>query len=139
MPSPEVEGTQVLQGAQGDPSSGLPCRKRPLAALEGAEGNRRRAVAACGHPGEARLPAQARAEQGPAGQQRLTICIRGAAASAVAPPSPPSAPCDAPTVRPVEGTPRSTDFVALGHAGSEHYAGLETFDNPGVSHVEMTS
>jgi 7-cyano-7-deazaguanine reductase len=39
----------------------------------------------------------------------------------------------------VEGTPRSTDFVALGHAGSEHYAGLETFDNPGVSHVEMTS
>jgi 7-cyano-7-deazaguanine reductase len=39
----------------------------------------------------------------------------------------------------VEGTPRSTDFVALGHAGSEHYAGLETFDNPGVSHVELTS
>jgi 7-cyano-7-deazaguanine reductase len=39
----------------------------------------------------------------------------------------------------VEGTPRSTDFVALGHAGSEHYAGLETFENPGVSHVEMTS
>ena len=34
---------------------------------------------------------------------------------------------------------RSTDFVALGHAGSEHYAGLETFANPGVSHVEMTS
>ena len=34
---------------------------------------------------------------------------------------------------------RSTDFVALGHAGSEHYAGLETFPNPGVSHVEMTS
>ena len=34
--------------------------------------------------------------------------------------------------------PRS-EFVALGHAGSEHYAGLETFDNPGVSHVEMTS
>jgi 7-cyano-7-deazaguanine reductase len=33
----------------------------------------------------------------------------------------------------------STDFVALGHAGSEHYAGLETFPNPGVSHVEMTS
>ena len=32
-----------------------------------------------------------------------------------------------------------TDFVALGHAGSEHYAGLETFPNPGVSHVEMTS
>jgi 7-cyano-7-deazaguanine reductase len=35
--------------------------------------------------------------------------------------------------------PRSTEFVALGHAGSEHYAGLETFPNPGVAHVEMTS
>ena len=35
--------------------------------------------------------------------------------------------------------PRSTEFVALGHAGSDHYAGLETFPNPGVSHVEMTS
>ena len=35
--------------------------------------------------------------------------------------------------------PRSTEFVALGHAGSEHYAGLETFPNPGVSYVEMTS
>ena len=34
---------------------------------------------------------------------------------------------------------RSTEFVALGHAGSEHYAGLETFPNPGVSHVEMHS
>ncbi len=35
---------------------------------------------------------------------------------------------------------RSTEaFVALGHAGSEHYAGLETFENPGVSRVEMTS
>ena len=34
---------------------------------------------------------------------------------------------------------RSSDFVALGHPGSEHYAGLETFANPGVSHVEMTS
>jgi 7-cyano-7-deazaguanine reductase len=35
---------------------------------------------------------------------------------------------------------RSTDeFVALGHAGSEHYAGLETFENPGVTRVEMTS
>ncbi len=32
-----------------------------------------------------------------------------------------------------------TEFVALGHAGSEHYAGLETFPNPGVSHVEMQS
>jgi 7-cyano-7-deazaguanine reductase len=31
------------------------------------------------------------------------------------------------------------EFVALGHAGSEHYAGLETFPNPGVDQVEMTS
>ena len=31
------------------------------------------------------------------------------------------------------------EFVALGHAGSEAFAGLETFENPGVSHVEMTS
>lgn len=28
-------------------------------------------------------------------------------------------------------------FVALGHAGSEHYVGLETFANPGVETVEM--
>ena len=34
---------------------------------------------------------------------------------------------------------RSTEFVALGQPGSEEYAGLETFANPGVSHVEMTS
>ena len=35
---------------------------------------------------------------------------------------------------------RQTDqFVALGHPGSDHYAGLETFENPGVSRVEMTS
>ena len=34
---------------------------------------------------------------------------------------------------------RSSDFVALGHPGSEQYAGLETFANPGVSQVEMTS
>jgi 7-cyano-7-deazaguanine reductase len=34
---------------------------------------------------------------------------------------------------------RTDEFVALGHAGSEHYAGLETFPNPGVSRVEMTS
>ena len=34
---------------------------------------------------------------------------------------------------------RSTEFVALGHAGSEHYAGLETFPNPGVARVELTS
>jgi 7-cyano-7-deazaguanine reductase len=31
------------------------------------------------------------------------------------------------------------EFVALGHAGSDHYAGLETFDNPGVARVELTS
>jgi 7-cyano-7-deazaguanine reductase len=31
------------------------------------------------------------------------------------------------------------EFVALGRPGSEHFAGLETFANPGVSHVEMTS
>ncbi len=30
-------------------------------------------------------------------------------------------------------------FVALGHAGSEHYAGLETFPNPGVALVELES
>ena len=35
--------------------------------------------------------------------------------------------------------PRSTEFVALGQPGSDHYAGLETFENPGVSHVEMVS
>ena len=34
---------------------------------------------------------------------------------------------------------RSTEFVALGHAGPEHYAGLETFPNPGVSQVELVS
>jgi 7-cyano-7-deazaguanine reductase len=39
----------------------------------------------------------------------------------------------------VEEAPRSTEFVALGHPGSEHYAGLETFANPGVSRVEMRS
>src|SRR5437763_3310794 len=31
------------------------------------------------------------------------------------------------------------DFVALGHAGSDAYAGLETFPNPGVASVEMVS
>ncbi|HZE28953.1 MAG TPA: NADPH-dependent 7-cyano-7-deazaguanine reductase QueF [Gaiellaceae bacterium] len=31
------------------------------------------------------------------------------------------------------------EFVALGHAGSDHYAGLETFANPGVALVELTS
>jgi len=32
-----------------------------------------------------------------------------------------------------------TEFVALGHAGSDHYAGLETFPNPGIAVVEMES
>jgi 7-cyano-7-deazaguanine reductase len=39
----------------------------------------------------------------------------------------------------MESAPRSTEFVALGHPGSDHYSGLETFANPGVSQVEMTS
>jgi 7-cyano-7-deazaguanine reductase len=39
----------------------------------------------------------------------------------------------------METSSRPTEFVALGHAGSEHYAGLETFPNPGVSQVEMRS
>jgi 7-cyano-7-deazaguanine reductase len=39
----------------------------------------------------------------------------------------------------VETPARPTEFVALGHAGSEHYAGLETFPNPGVAQVELTS
>ena len=34
---------------------------------------------------------------------------------------------------------RPGEFVALGHAGPEHYAGLETFENPGVARVELTS
>jgi 7-cyano-7-deazaguanine reductase len=39
----------------------------------------------------------------------------------------------------MDETTRTTEFVALGHAGSEHYAGIETFPSPGVSHVQMTS
>jgi len=39
----------------------------------------------------------------------------------------------------VEPPSRASDLIALGHAGSDHYAGLETFANPGVSRVEMTS
>jgi 7-cyano-7-deazaguanine reductase len=39
----------------------------------------------------------------------------------------------------METSARDTGFVALGHAGSDHYAGLETFANPGVSLVEMES
>jgi 7-cyano-7-deazaguanine reductase len=35
--------------------------------------------------------------------------------------------------------PRSTDFVALSQPGSDHYPGLETFSNPGVTRVEMIS
>lgn len=34
---------------------------------------------------------------------------------------------------------RPSEFVALGHAGSEHYAGLESFPNPGVADVELVS
>ena len=33
----------------------------------------------------------------------------------------------------------ANEFVALGHAGSDAYAGLETFPNPGVARVELTS
>jgi 7-cyano-7-deazaguanine reductase len=33
----------------------------------------------------------------------------------------------------------TSDFVALGHAGSDAYAGLETFPNPGVDRVELVS
>ena len=39
----------------------------------------------------------------------------------------------------MEGSSRETEFVALGQPGSEAFAGIETFPNPGVSHVEMTS
>jgi 7-cyano-7-deazaguanine reductase len=39
----------------------------------------------------------------------------------------------------MEPSSSSTDFVALGHPGSDQYVGLETFANPGASHVEMTS
>ena len=31
------------------------------------------------------------------------------------------------------------EFVALGHAGSDSYAGLEAFPNPGVDRVELVS
>ncbi len=36
-------------------------------------------------------------------------------------------------------TPKQTEFVALGHAGSAHYVGLESFPNPGVTHVVLES
>ena len=39
----------------------------------------------------------------------------------------------------MESTSPTTELVALGHAGSDHYVGLETFENPGVTRVEMTS
>jgi 7-cyano-7-deazaguanine reductase len=39
----------------------------------------------------------------------------------------------------VETTSRDTDFVALGNPGNDHYAGLETFANPGIEQVELTS
>ena len=39
----------------------------------------------------------------------------------------------------METTQRDTDLVALGHPGNDHYAGLETFANPGVAEVELTS
>jgi 7-cyano-7-deazaguanine reductase len=39
----------------------------------------------------------------------------------------------------MDAVTRTDEFVALGHAGSEHYAGLESFPNPGVSRVEMRS
>jgi 7-cyano-7-deazaguanine reductase len=31
------------------------------------------------------------------------------------------------------------EFVALGHAGSDAYVGLETFENPGVEVVQLVS
>ena len=43
------------------------------------------------------------------------------------------------TVLAMAQTERSTEFVALGHPGSDRYAGLETFANPGVSVVELRS
>ena len=39
----------------------------------------------------------------------------------------------------MQPTAPGQEFVALGHAGSAHYAGLERFPNPGVAHVDMTS
>ena len=39
----------------------------------------------------------------------------------------------------MDAPPRETDLVALGHPGSDAYAGLESFPNPGVSTVELTS
>jgi 7-cyano-7-deazaguanine reductase len=35
--------------------------------------------------------------------------------------------------------PSRPEFVALGHSGVDHYAGLESFPNPGVSRIELRS
>jgi len=35
--------------------------------------------------------------------------------------------------------PEQPQFEALGHSGSEHYVGLETFENPGCILVSMSS
>lgn len=32
-----------------------------------------------------------------------------------------------------------TELIALGHAGSDAYAGLESFPNPGIAQVDLTS
>jgi 7-cyano-7-deazaguanine reductase len=39
----------------------------------------------------------------------------------------------------VATTSRGSEFVALGHPGTDRYAGLETFENPGVADVELVS
>ena len=39
----------------------------------------------------------------------------------------------------MQATTRATDLVALGHPGSRHFAGLESFANPGVAVVELRS
>ncbi len=39
----------------------------------------------------------------------------------------------------MDTTTRSSELVALGHPGSERFAGLETFPNPGVSRVALES
>ena len=36
-------------------------------------------------------------------------------------------------------TSRGSEFVALGQPGNDHYAGLESFANPGVADVELVS
>ncbi len=43
------------------------------------------------------------------------------------------------TVTRMDAPSRSTEFAALGQPGFENLAGLETFPNPGVSRVELTS